>query len=189
MTVFKTIATTALAGFVALGFASASIATPKPTEIKEGSSEAHTLLVEAIKRNGVKVFVNHAHCGKEEGLMGFYSGKQRTLVICQDNGVPGGPVVEWTANDLDTLRHEAQHMIQDCLVGTNHDHQLIPLYRSPTALAQRELGPEGVKSITERYRANGATDLVLLLEYEAFAVAALNVPAEQAADVAKYCGV
>ena len=189
MTFFKTIAATALTGLAALGFASASFATPTIGEVKEGSSDAHVLLVNAIKRHGLSCYVNPAYCGKEEGLMGFYAGKPRVLVVCQDNGVPGGPVVEWTANDLDTLRHEAQHMIQDCMSGTNYDHELAPVYKSPTGLAQEIIGSDAIARITEVYRENGATDLVLLLEYEAFAVAAMNVPAEQAQDVANYCGV
>ena len=189
MTFIKTIAATALTGFVALGFASASLATPKVTEVVEGSGEAHLLLLDAIARNGVKFTINDDYCFEKEGIMGFYSGRRRSLVVCQDNAVKGGGTAKWTANDLDTLRHEAQHMIQDCAVGTNHDHQLAPIYSSPTALAQRELGPEAVARITQAYREDGASDLLLLLEYEAFAVASLNVPAEQAADVTKYCGV
>lgn len=189
MTFFKTIAATALAGLVALGAsASASLATPTRGNVKEGSSEAHELLVEAIKDNGINLLINDPYCGKEEGLMGFYAGKQRVLVVCQDEGTPGGPVVSWTANDADTLRHEAQHMIQDCKVGTNHDHQLAPVYRSPTGIAREVLGAERVARITEVYREKGASDLVLLLEYEAFAVAAMNIPAEQAQDVRTYCG-
>ena len=187
MTFFKTIATTALTGLVALG-ASAS-ATPTRGNIAEGSADAHVLLVQAISNNGVTFAVNHPHCGKKEGMMGFYSGEERLLVVCQDNGVAGGPVVKWTANDMDTLRHEAQHMIQDCIAGTNHDHVLAPVYKSPTGLAQDVLGPEAIVEITQRYRENGASDLVLLLEYEAFAVAAMNIPAEQAQDVKTYCGV
>ena len=190
MTFFKTIATTALTGLVALGAsASASVATPTRGNIAEGSADAHVLLVQAISNNGVTFAVNHPYCGKKEGMMGFYSGKERLLVVCQDNGVAGGPVVKWTANDMDTLRHEAQHMIQDCIAGTNHDHVLAPVYKSPTGLAQDVLGPEAIVEITQRYRENGASDLVLLLEYEAFAVAAMNIPAEQAQDVKTYCGV
>jgi len=185
MTLFKTIAATALTGLAALGFASASVAT---TTIVEGSPEAHELLVQEIRSNGVKIVINDPFCGKEEGLMGFYAGNERKLVVCQDNGVPGGPVVAWTANDLDTLRHEAQHMIQDCKVGTNHDHQLSPIYHSPSAFAQEVLGPEGVQRITATYRENGASDLVLLLEYEAFAVAAKNIPGDQARDMSLVCG-
>jgi len=182
---FKTIAATALTGLSAIGFASASVATTRG--IVEGSPEAHELLVQEIRNNGVKIVINDEYCGEEEGLNGFYSGQKKLLVVCQDNGVPGGPVVAWTANDLDTLRHEAQHFIQDCRVGSNHDHALAPVYHSPSALAQEVLGPERVVDITTRYRENGASDLVLLLEYEAFAVAARNIPGDQASDLVKLC--
>ena len=185
MNAFKTIAATALTGLAALGFASASVATPQG--IVEGSTEAHEALVEEIRRNGVDIVINDPFCGKEEGLNGFYAGRDKKLVVCQDNGVPGGPAVEWTANDLDTLRHEAQHFIQDCRVGTNNDHALSPVYHSPTKLAQEYLGFDRVQSITTRYREQGASDLVLLLEYEAFAVAALNIPLDQVNDMKVLC--
>ena len=189
MRFLKTIAAAALTGLAAFGFASASLATSTSRGVVEGSADAHMLLVEAIGRNGVTFAVNHSYCGERKGVMGFYSGKKRLLVVCQDNGVAGGPIVQWTANDMDTLRHEAQHMIQDCIAGTNHDHELAPVYKSPIELAEDVMGPEAIAQITKRYRENGASDLVLLLEYEAFAVAAMNVPAEQAQDVQTYCGV
>ncbi len=184
MTFFKTIAATALTGLVALGCASASIAVEPET--KEGSNQAHVVLVEALQRNGVTVSVNPKACG-DRNAMGFYSSSRDWLVVCQDDGVPGGPLVGWTANDLDTLRHEAQHFIQDCRVGTNDDHALSPVYHSPTALAQRVLGPEVVQQITATYRGRRASDLVLLLEYEAFAVAARNIPGDQANDMKQLC--
>ncbi len=185
MTAFRTIAATALTGLAAIGFASASFATT-PSGIVEGSAEAHEALVNEIRRYGVSIEVNPKDC--PEKVSGFYAGAQRRLVICQDNGVAGGPAVAWTANDLDTLRHEAQHFIQDCRVGGNHDHSLIPVYRSPTKLAQETLGFEGVQEITTTYRAQGADDLTLLLEYEAFAVAARNIPLDQASDMRVVCG-
>ncbi len=185
MTVLKAITITALAGLATFGFASASFATT-PSEIVEGSAEAHEALVNEIRRYDVSIEVNPKDCPKK--VSGFYAGAQRRLVICQDNGVAGGPAVAWTANDLDTLRHEAQHFIQDCRVGGNHDHSLIPVYRSPTKLAQETLGFEGVQEITTTYRAQGADDLTLLLEYEAFAVAARNIPLDQASDMRVVCG-
>jgi len=185
MNTFKNIAATALTGLAAFGFASASFARPIVGGVEEGSSAAHLQLVTAIQDNGVEVVINHRACTGD--FMGFYAGKQRLLVVCQDNGVAGGPVVGWTDNDLDTLRHEAQHMIQDCRVGTNHDHQLAPVYRSPVDLARNTIGTERINRITQVYRENGASDAVLLLEYEAFSVAAMNIPAEQANDVRTYC--
>ena len=185
MTFFKTIAATALTGLAAFGFASASFA--NQPQIREGSIEAHVELVEALQRNGVTVSVNPEACGNRDA-MGFYVSSRDWLVVCQDNAVPGGPLVDWTANDLDTLRHEAQHFIQDCVAGDAGDNALTPVYNSPSALAQEHLGPEAVANITETYRAGGASDLVLLLEYEAFAVAALNIPLDQVGDIKKACG-
>ena len=185
MTFFKTIAATALTGLVAFGCASASLATqPK---VEEGSLEAHVQLVEALQRNGVKVSVNPKECGSRDA-MGFYVSGSSWLVVCQDNAEPGGPVVEWTRNDLDTLRHEAQHYIQDCIAGSGGDNALAPVYTSPTALAQEHLGPQAIARITQSYRAGGATDLTLLLEYEAFAVARMNIPLDQISDMKRACG-
>ena len=176
---------TALTGLAALGFASASYATP----VVEGSAEAHKALLDAIRDNGVRVVLNDKTCDGNEELNGYYSGRRKLLVVCQDDYVAGGPeMVKWTPNDLDTFRHEAQHMIQDCRVGTNHDHQLAPIYNRPTDLALETLGAARTARIREVYRENGATDLVVLLEYEAFAIAYKNVPLDQAGDVATYCG-
>ena len=185
MKAFKTIAATALAGLAAFGFASASLATQA---VEEGSAEAHIQLIKEIRNHGVKVITNDPYCGEKEGIMGFYQGNLRVLVICQENGTPGGPVVDFTAEDLDTLRHEAQHFIQDCFVGTNHDHQMAPVYNSPTELALQEIGPDKTRWIMNFYRKGGSSDLTVLTEYEAFAVASMNIPAEQAQDIRTYCG-
>ena len=184
MTVLKAITITALTGLTALGFASASLASA--TAVEEGSVKAHELLVEEIRAQGVTIEVNPVDCAK--GMGGFYSGKGRRIALCQTNGFPGGPMADWTPYDLDTLRHEAQHFIQDCRVGGNHDHSLIPVYRSPTRLAYATLGPEIVKKITDKYTSLGSEDLTILLEYEAFAVAAKNVPLDQVRDMKALCG-
>ena len=181
----KSIAAAALAGVAAVGLATAALA--NQSSVKEGSPEAHVQLVEALQRNGVKVSINPKECGSRDA-MGFYVSGSNWLVVCQDNAEPGGPMVGWTENDLDTLRHEAQHFIQDCVAGTSGDHALAPVYTSPTALAQEHLGPQAIASITQSYRAGGASDLTLLLEYEAFAVAHLNIPLDQISDMKRACG-
>jgi hypothetical protein len=186
MTFFKAIAATALTGLVVLGAGSSASLAVQP-QVKEGSPEAHVALVAALQRNGVKVSVNPKICGERDS-MGFYSSSRDWLVVCQDNAVPGGPLVEWTENDLDTLRHEAQHFVQDCVAGNAGDNALSPVYRSPTELAQKHLGSNRIAQITKAYRAGGASDLTLLLEYEAFAVAAMNIPLDQISDMKTACG-
>ena len=188
MTFFTKAATTALAGCVIFGFASAAFATPTQTQVREGSIEAHVALVQAVRRAGVKVVLNHDHCQQVAGINGFYSGKHKLLVICNDKYIPGtNENPEWTLNDFDTLRHEAQHFIQDCMVGTNHDHWLNNVYKNPVALGNTILGQARMNGITRQYREHGASNHILNLEYEAFSVAAMNVPLEQSQDVQKYC--
>ena len=188
MTFFSKLATSALTGLAALGFASSAFA--QGPKIQEGSIAAHAALISAIQRAGVNVIINDPYCDESwTGVMGFYAGKERALVVCQDNRVDGDPTpVEWTENDLDTLRHEAQHFIQDCMIGTNHDHRLYPVYRTPIEYAQSVLGDEALREIASVYRGNGASDETVILEFEAFAVAATNKPLEQAQDVRNYCG-
>ena len=114
---FTKLATTALTGLAALGFASASYATPTRTTVPEGSLDAHAVLVEAIEAQGVDFIVNHDFCQERPSVNGFYSSGNRVLVVCNDLYTEENTNPEWTANDLDTLRHEAQHLIQDCMVG------------------------------------------------------------------------
>jgi len=186
---FTQLTTTALTGLAALGFASASFATPVNAQgVREGSLDAHVVLVRALDRAGVSLVLNHSHCQEIAGINGFYSGQNRLLVVCNDRYIPGieeNP--EWTANDLDTLRHEAQHFIQDCMVGTNHDHTLSSVYKDPVALGRYVLGQGRLDNITRIYREQGASDHVLRMEYEAFSVAAMNVPLEQSQDIQRYC--
>ena len=184
---FTKAATTALTGLAVFGFASAAFATPERTQIREGSIDAHVALVRAVRRAGVSVELNVPFCQEKKGLNGFYSGRDRLLVVCNDNYSATNTDPVWTANDFDTLRHEAQHFIQDCAVGTNHDRHLNNVYKNPIALGVHVLGQLRLDRITQIYRQQGASDHVLRLEYEAFAVAALNVPLEQAQDISTYC--
>ena len=185
--IFETIARTALTGLAAFGFASASYATPSTAEIREGSFEAHVELARAIREAGVTIEINHEYCQENEGVNGFYSGQNRLLVVCNDNYTADNQDPRWTENDYDTFRHEAQHFIQDCMIGTNHDHHLNNVYKNPVAFARHILGQLALERITTGYRSRGASDHVIRLEYEAFAVAALNIPLEQAQDIQTYC--
>jgi len=189
MTIFTKLATTALTGLAAIGFASASLASPEQASVPEGSLDAHAVLVQAIEAQGVDFIVNHEFCDENPNVMGFYSSKAAVLVVCNDRferGVNEDP--QWTANDLDTLRHEAQHLIQDCMVGGLQDQRLHPVYRDPIGLAYGVLGSERMEGINSLYRQNGADNATILLEWEAFSVAQMNVPLEQSQDITRYCG-
>ena len=175
-------------GFAALGFASASYATPAQAQVQEGSLDAHVALVEAIERNGVDFVVNHEFCQANPGVAGFYASSASLLVVCNDNYSAENTTPDWTANDLGTLRHEAQPMIQDCLNGGLTDDRLAPVYRDPIGLAYGILGSDRMQGINTTYRQNGADTDTVILEWEAFTVAELNVALEQSQDIRNYCG-
>ena len=68
------------------------------------------------------------------------------------------------------------------------DSRLHPVYRDPIGLAYSILGGERMKGINSLYRQNGADNETILLEWEAFSVAQMNVPLEQSQDIARFCG-
>jgi hypothetical protein len=106
------------------------------------------------------------------------------MVICQENKRVVNEEVNWTEEDLDTLRHEAQHLVQDCMDGERQG-ELGAVYRDPIDLAKKVLGDRGVRSIIDAY--SDASKHVVVMELEAFSVARLNNPIEQVQDIQRYC--
>lgn len=147
----------------------------------DNSLEAHGELLQAVVNNGVRVYINPAHCGLEDfkGVAGFYVSQARIFVVCQDKGNADSIVVEWTDNDLDTIRHEAQHMVQDCKdgLGDNSLVNFFPLEENEEGLITLQQFSSGVLSLDEigsiysTYTSRGADMQTVLLEIEAFAVA------------------
>ena len=159
-----------------------------PASAQAQDIKGHQALYQTLLSHGVSVHINPAACW-ESGAMGWYQGQARKIVVCQSNKErPGVEVNQWLDEDLDTLRHEAHHFAQDCLDGRNHDHNLSPIYTRPISLAKDVLGQAGIESIAEQYRMRGASDHVVILELEAFSVAAMNDPWEQVKDIKNYCG-
>jgi hypothetical protein len=99
----------------AAGLAATLLAQPsRAQEISETTLAQHILLVQAAEDKGVDFVFNHPFC-QRKGLQGFYDGQ--VLGVCL------GPTGEITENDLDTIRHEAHHMVQDCLGDGKADYQ------------------------------------------------------------------
>ena len=144
----------------------------------------HMELARAIVSTGVQLKINPVEC-KTQDAMGWYWAARNEMVVCQENA-RGSQEVNWTAEDFDTLRHEAQHLIQDCMNG-QLDGNLGSVYKDPIALAKNTLSQRHIEAIIESYRAGGASDHIVVMELEAFSVAAMNDPAEQAGDIAKFC--
>ena len=107
---------------------SAGAAQPVGTTASPQDVSAHIDLLRTVQRAGTQVYVNHAVCVKEgnEGVNGMYYPGHNVLVICQDRATDTN-MVEWTLNDLDTVRHETQHMIQDCVAGY-HNERMTPFF-------------------------------------------------------------
>lgn len=153
----------------------------------QSNFQDHVRLAQAAQRTGVRVKINPDRCDTEEAY-GWYYAAANELVICQENKVKGSnKEMTWTEEDLDTLRHEAHHLVQDCMIRGNRDGILGAVYDSPIELGYRVLGKPRSNRIAELYGNNGASAHIQIMEIEAFAVAALNDPQEQVRDIERYC--
>ena len=106
------------------------------------------------------------------------------------HGYAGGRQVAWTDNDLDTLRHEAQHVIQDCMVGGLGDMRSDTYFTHDELvefLAKSSLTQDNIENIIQTYAADGASEEVIIMELEAFSVAADVDAASIAGAVRKFC--
>ena len=120
--------------------ASVSFASP----VQGATFDDHVKLSEAVRSTGTTFLINPDRCDTS-GAYGWYwarDGKYRELVICQVNKEKGSnEQKDWTSEDLDTLRHEAHHLVQDCRDGSLNGI-LAKVYQSPIKLAFRVMSPD-----------------------------------------------
>ena len=131
----------------------------------------HDELKRALNDVGVEVFLNDTKLC-DGGKSGMYSPDYNAIMICQDDRIEtSDQEVEWTENDYDTLRHEAQHVVQDCMEGINNNKMSLFFSNEIEYLEFVVMGLTKSEffQIVEAYRSLG--DDVLLNELEAFAVA------------------
>ena len=149
----------------------------------------HNDLWIALNQAGVSVHVNDPKACDNKWGGGFYARNpmegNSIMLICQNNGEGAGldNQVAWTPNDYDTLRHEAHHVMQDCIGGVIADGDLDPLFEDPDQHRQfvvASLSPEKIEWIIENYGGMGATTETIIIELEAFAVAE-DIPASEIA--------
>lgn len=157
------------------------LATSPAMAAPEGWDNEHQALLNALESSGVHVSINEPHvCDTvktDKSTHGVYVYSQEygpLMAICQDFGGKGDEVL-WTKNDLDTLRHESVHYLQDCLGGVDGTHN--PLYDGPGGLSPIDyttldviatMGYERATAISERYEEAGADQETIVLELEAF---------------------
>ena len=142
----------------------------------------HQVLANTIMDAGVEFYINPQECFEEKSY-GWYWALKNELVVCQENATNTSQV-DWTEEDYDTLRHEAQHLIQDCMDGELNG-SLDQVYDKPIQLAKEVIGKSDIMRIIDNY--SDKSDHIKVMEIEAFAVAALNDPLEQAQDVKNFC--
>jgi len=151
-----------------------------PSYERSDEIEEHVELLTEIQDLGIKVVINHPKLCGDSNVAGFWHGSMNLFALCQENirraKVPvwNGNTVMLTDDDLDTIRHEAHHVIQDCMDG-KIDGNLQPYFGD--ANRRREFldaYPDWKEqSITEEYSEDGADPHVIKLEVEAWAVADL----------------
>ena len=165
---------------IALALSSSAIITPA----KAVNFGNHSELIESIRSTNTEFLVNPKECN-EYDFMGWYNGESKTIVICQENRKEKiDEAVNWTEEDLDTIRHEAQHLIQDCMDG-ELNHKLTHVYKKPIQLADNKFDDEMMNWLSENYKDYALKDAIL--EFEAWAVASMNDPEMQSNDIKHFC--
>jgi len=171
----------------------ASLSIISPNSALAGEMEDHRYLWETLPRIGVTRHINDPeYCSKIEEYSGMYDAYNNILVVCQDNGRYDGEMVGWTDNDLDTLRHESHHIVQDCSNSTLADIHMDPMFSHDELkefIAGSGLTKEKLEWIARNYAANGADEDVIIKEFEAFAVALSVNPRIIADKLVEFCGV
>ena len=79
----------------------------------------HQELINTVEAAGFPVSYNTPECW-EDGVktkFGWVNFEESTMTICQENSTRPGQMVAFTAEDLDTIRHEAIHVAQDMVDG------------------------------------------------------------------------
>ena len=146
----------------------------------------HQSLISTVRSTGISFQVNPPQCFKDDAPMGYYWAAKNEMVICQEMARSSWKETMWTAEDLDTLRHEAQHLVQDCMAGGRRDGRLGAVYTDPIGMAKSVLSSSTINwIINDGYK--NESDHIKVMELEAFSVAALNDPREQVRDIHKYC--
>ena len=144
----------------------------------------------SLERAGVTILLNDTQFCRDD-ISGMYSPSQKIMIICQDDRYPiSSREMTWTLNDYDTLRHEAHHVIQDCLDGINNS-TIVLLFEGDKLkeFVKNSLTEKQISRIIRNYKEVGADDNELKMELEAFAVARTVSASTIANSIDKLCQV
>ena len=163
--------------------ATAIPAMAEPTYEGKETIDEHIEILDTLHDMGITVSINGPECGRtDDDVAGYWNGGRKLFVLCQEairrSKLPtwDGTVVLASDDDLDTIRHETHHIIQDCQDGEIDGD--LRVYLSPeNSVEFLNLYPDWKEEyITKQYRASGANDHVIRLEIEAWAVADMIQP-------------
>ena len=132
--------------------------------------EQHRRLRNSLQQAGITVVINSpTYCDGETA--GLYASFQRLMVICQERARAPYKEIGWTPYDLDTLRHEAHHVVQYCNMALLGDNEFDNLFdeNKLSAFVKRALSEKEIDWIIMSY--GHQSEDVILAELEAFAVA------------------
>lgn len=141
------------------------IASPTPT-ISDATAAQHNALTDALAKAGIKLYLDADICRTTTGLAGYYHSPSKSLVLCNKGSK------QMTEENLDTLRHEAIHAIQDCKNGVQGDRILQPVLKPGVARNLASQHGIDLERIRQVYSSRNVDQAVINLEYEAFAAAA-----------------
>ena len=153
---------------------------------KEGREE-HIQIVEELNRAGIQFLVNEPeYC--DNGHLGVYYPYRSLIVVCQEDAILwNGSAVRFSAEDLDTLRHEALHVAQDCKDGQMTGTLDVITDQDDLVQLVSRFGVDKMKRIIAQYEQAGASPRVQLAEIEAWAVSS-ELPAQYVVESLRfYC--
>lgn len=169
---------TALIASVALSMVSAGVSS------SNGLDAAHSALQASLRANGVTVrTVTKGTGGPCNFAEGYFVSKDREIGICLEEGQ-----TTFTAENLDTLRHEAIHVVQDCRGFRLGDNALKAGEKLDESYQLAGLNGFDLDRALIPYVRLGADFRILELEAEAITGAALRPAEEIAAEVSSVCG-
>lgn len=158
--------------FIATATAIAASLIATPSLADQQFHNDHVLIVENLSKVGVTMVINNRiHCPSSRAGGGSYYPGNAMLIVCQDNGLSDGKLVKWTSNDYNTLRHEAHHVVQDCVEGDISDNRMRMLFNNEDFLEFTKGLEEIVNYIYDDQRKMGNSGDHAMEEVEAYIVA------------------
>jgi hypothetical protein len=142
--------------------------------------QQHNNLISALVSHGIRVYLDGETC--KPGLSGFYHSSTKSLVLCN------GGSTQMTDENMDTLRHEAVHAMQDCRDGIKGNQRLDRVLKPGTVEGLASDTGLSLERIREIYLSHGVDEYTITLEYEAFTAAAAMDAGTIATALNTFCG-